>query len=518
MPNPPRLFITFAMIGFGSALVYLGALLRFPLLAIYDVPLQNLDKLTNSAPGTGLVIAGCVLLLFVGYGLGALALARGREVRGVTGAMLLGFPLIFAVILLFVYPTTSLDVYDYLFRGRMAVRYAANNFVQVPADFQNDPLIAAKPFRFIPWHHAVTAYGPLWEAVSAATAWLSGERFGSAPTGIDPELRNLLIGYKLLGMLGFLVCSVAIWLALRVTAPPQRWLGLYVWLWNPLVLWESVAAAHNDAWMMATIVLALALMSRRTEQPVTGSFIRPLASFLALTIGALFKYLALIFGPLLLAASLRRLTTWRERITLIGVSALVCGGLVMLAYAPFWQGMATLRNFGDRGTLFYATWMAAAQAGAQELGVTKELAQRAMSALATALLAGGVMFSAWRAWQEPDDVAAHALGLLLWFLLVANPWFQPWYLLWPLALVAIQPGRRPVVGAVMLFSLTAMLSYLAGSFLLPLLGWKGDSAVWNALLSVFIYGPPLLVLFSHRKAVVATGFRVQPQMNADERR
>ena len=151
--------------------------------------------------------------------------------------------------------------------------------------------------------------------------------------------------------------------------------------------------------------------------------------------------------------------------------------------------------------------------------MSKELAQRAMSALATALLAGGVMFSAWRAWQAPDDVAAHALGLLGWFLLVANPWFQPWYLLWPLALVAIQPGRSRVVVAVVLFSLTAMLSYLAGSFLLPILGWKGDSAAWNALLTVLIYGPPLAVLWMGRPFRVVgprSALSVnKPQMNAD---
>lgn len=196
----------------------------------------------------------------------------------------------------------------------------------------------------------------------------------------------------------------------------------------------------------------------------------------------------------------------------------------MFEACSFWQGTATLRNFSDRGTLFYATWMAAAQAGAQELGVSRELAQRAMSALATGLLAGGVMFSAWRAWQAPDDVAAHALGLLGWFLLVANPWFQPWYLLWPLALVAIQPEQARVVVAVVLFSLTAMLSYLAGSFLLPVLGWPGDSAAWNALLTVLLYGPPLAVLWKRRPFGVGnrqTAFALaldEPQMNADERR
>ena len=101
----------------------------------------------------------------------------------------------------------------------------------------------------------------------------------------------------------------------------------------------------------------------------------------------------------------------------------------------------------------------------------------------------------WRAWRAPDHVAEHALWLLLWFLFLCNPWFQPWYLLWALALLAIQPWRARVRGSIVVFCCTAMLSYLAGVFVLPALGWSGDGAEWNALASAAIYGPPLLVLF-----------------------
>ena len=106
----------------------------------------------------------------------------------------------------------------------------------------------------------------------------------------------------------------------------------------------------------------------------------------------------------------------------------------------------------------------------------------------------GVLWASWRAWRAPEDVAAHALWLLLWFLFLCNPWFQPWYLLWALALLAIQPWRSRHVWAVGLFCATAMFSYLSGRFLLPLLGWKDTSAEWNVLTSLMIYGPPLLAL------------------------
>jgi hypothetical protein len=226
-----------------------------------------------------------------------------------------------------------------------------------------------------------------------------------------------------------------------------------------------------------------------------------------LTLGGLVKFLALFFGPLLLSASLRRLATWRERLWLVLVGALACAVVVVVAYAPFWAGWDTLRNFGDRGTLFTNSWLAALQAGLPRLGVAQDLSQRIATSLGLGLLVGGVLWASWRAWCAPDQVAAHSLWLLLWFLFVCNPWFQPWYLLWALALLALQPWRNRAVWLVGLFCCTAMLSYLAGVFLLPLLGWSVDGAEWNALTTALIYGPPLLAFAWGRRLTVAETWR-----------
>src|SRR5262249_12064492 len=150
--------------------------------------------------------------------------------------VLLGLPLVFLALLALVYPTTSVDLYDYMFRGRMLVRYQANTFIRIPSDFKEDPL-----FWYVAWRRSVTAYGPLWEGRSWLTAWVAGERPGRFPFGTaaqDATLLRLMIAYKGLAALGFLLCGAAIWATLRRTARQWRWLGLYLWLWNPLVLWE----------------------------------------------------------------------------------------------------------------------------------------------------------------------------------------------------------------------------------------------------------------------------------------
>jgi hypothetical protein len=577
-----RLLSILFILGCGAALLYTLLLLRFPLAVLYDCPRTNLDKLTRieatplglplrfyDCPNypldnltrpdipTGLTMLFGTLLLFGGYALGAWALGRSttesREVedRGskienrkwrmidprssiphprwlldrLTTLVLVGFPLLFLALLLRVYPATSVDLYDYLFRGRMLARYGANTFVQVPQDFLADSL-----FDYAAWRRAVTAYGPLWEGMSWLTARLVGERphatiaiarfvspgLSTVYSGYTPaaalELLRLMLAFKGLAALGFLLCGAAIWGALGRIAPERRRLGLYLWLWNPLALWESVGAGHNDAWMALFIVLAVWAFSPRQGDketrrqgamrpgaPVSLSSSRLVSRsvwvFLALTAGGLIKFLSLFLGPVFLGAALRRLPDWRTRARLVLVAGLVCLAFAALAYAPFWAGWATFRNFGDRATLFTATWLATLRAGLAAHGVALGLAQQIATTIGLWLLIGGMAWVSWRAWCAPERVAAHALWLLLWFLFVCNTWFQPWYLFWPLALAVLQPTRGRMLLAVGLLCCTAMLScYVAWSFLRPQLGWDVESARWNALLCVLIYAPPLLAL------------------------
>jgi hypothetical protein len=536
------------LIGVGSALCYAAALARFPLLAIYAQPIQNLTKLTNANAWSGLALSAGTLLLFLGYGAGAAVLSqlvdrsdtsrRGAQGSGLKSRLpmpliLLGFPLLFLALLLLVYPITSIDLYDYVFRGRMLTRYGANTFINVPIEFKDDPL-----FWYVAWRRAVTAYGPLWEGMSWLTALLAGEAAGAPgrDAARDAELLRLMLAYKSLAALGFLVCGAAIWWVLRRNNPQWRWLGLYLWLWNPLALWESLAAGHNDAWMAAAIVLAVGLMSTRQEEVETRrpgdrqmsaptrfvSLSASLTGFVALTLGGLVKYLALMFGPVLLCAALRRLPDWRARLRLIVFGGLACAALILLAYTPFWVGWTTLRNFSDRGTLFTNSWLAVLQAPLT-LATTKALipaprllallvpaeqAQQLAVAIGLGLLALGVLWAVWRAWQAPERVAEHTLWLLLWFLFLCNPWFQPWYLLWALALLALQPWRSSAARIVGVFCCTALLTYVESVYVLPLLGWHVDSAEWNALASAMLYGPPFLALLWHRRPVIGMAWRL----------
>src|SRR5205085_9751895 len=115
-----------------------------------------------------------------------------------------------------------------MFRGRMLAHYQANTFIQVPIEFKTDPL-----FWYVAWRKAVTAYGPLWEAMSWLTARLAGEypdRLLYGQAAQYQALLHLMLAYKGLSALGFLGCGAADWVALPRTALPGGSVGLYVWL------------------------------------------------------------------------------------------------------------------------------------------------------------------------------------------------------------------------------------------------------------------------------------------------
>ena len=105
-----------------------------------------------------------------------------------------------------------------------------------------------------------------------------------------------------------------------------------LFLWNPVVLYETIGQGHNDVAMLFWMLLAVWLLLQK----------RYTLTIVALLIGALFKYIPVLFIPAALAIALRDLGSTRSRLRYLGVTAIVSIVLVLLAYAPFWNGLETL--------------------------------------------------------------------------------------------------------------------------------------------------------------------------------
>ena len=427
------------------------------------------------------------LALHVAYIVGALMIWRAAPSRRLV-ALVWGGAVVAGLVLVAIFPVTSTDIFDYLFRGRMAAAYGANPYIAVPNLFKQDPLFAT-----VGWPNAPSAYGPLWEILSRSMAALGGATL----------LPNVWL-HKALAFATYLACGGVIW---WLTAPQGRRVQLvasFVWLWSPLTLWEIVAAGHNDGLLILSVLLAVWAAERR----------RILTAVVILTVGTLLKFLPILLLPLVVVYGMRQHPTWRARLYLGTASVAIFVVLTVAAYAPYWEGPATLRNIAVRENFVTAAPWAAVSYGLRQAGpldaindllvrfnlphpANREDIIKGVSRVASTFLGIGILWQLWQIVRHRRSFYLATWSLLLWYLVLGSQWFQPWYVLWLLALLALHPERR-AWGWLTAWALAGQTSYLLQFFVQPLLQ-RSDKALTgqHPLIQLaycgLIFGPPLLV-------------------------
>src|SRR5688572_10751194 len=191
------------------------------------------EMLGRSAAGLTRFVATLVIWC-AGYVL-VCSLIRRPLTSGARRALFL-FPVLFALTLAPTWPAASKDVYHYIFEGRTLVIHGESPLTTPPAMFPDDPL------RWIvsSWEWEPSRYGPLWALVAAVPAWVAGD-----------NLRALVLGFKAIGVISYLATAMLVCgTARRVRADLAIPAFVFV-AWNPLLLFESAANAHNDTVMLA---------------------------------------------------------------------------------------------------------------------------------------------------------------------------------------------------------------------------------------------------------------------------
>ena len=227
----------------GSIVIYAGLAWSFRLPLLAERARVSIGTLTGRATAGALSIALVAITLYVLYITGAVLLWRSKPTPRLRLLVWAGAATSTAL-LLWSYPVTSTDVWDYLFRGRLSAVYGANPYLEVPRQFTSDPF-----YPYVGWPNAPSAYGPLWETASLLLALLGGES----------KIRGVLL-YKATAAAAFLLCGAAI--EAGAVRREQRLLGVYLWLWSPLALWEFAGAGHNDALLVLSLLGALLAAQR----------------------------------------------------------------------------------------------------------------------------------------------------------------------------------------------------------------------------------------------------------------
>ncbi|MEO8286412.1 MAG: hypothetical protein ABI670_08240 [Chloroflexota bacterium] len=485
------------LLGAISALAYYFGLTRpYPLADLYQTPLLELGKITGGTiqAANGWIITW--LVLFAAYYLAFRICPSGVRVsaafRRTALAIIGGGSALFTGCLFFMYPITAADIFDQIFRARITSHYALSPFTTFPGTFNQDPLQ-----RFVAWNGEGSPYGPVWEVFAAIPGWLAGD-----------NLWNNLLYFKALVAIFYIASTVLTYFILRSLKPDWALRGTLFFAWNPLVLFEVAGNGHNDIVMVTFVLLAVYLFVRGQR----------IAVLPALMLGVLAKFIPLLLVPIAMTA------IWRDRLNLnmppyisrsrwntlsarmlgktramsisttIGsqpwraplsnravLTTLAIGGLLSLAlavifYLPFWEGTKTIGALG-RQTLFTTSLPTLSYLLLQthlHISITEAqgIARNAALAIVAITIIGLTLFVFLKGnantISERQALVSRTLGafyeMIFVYLAFATLWFQPWYLIW---LVALTPPVALYTNAnrTVLFCTGGVAAYFVGFFM-----------------------------------------------------
>ena len=288
----------------------------------------------------------------------------------------------------------STDVYTYWDYARISTEHGGNPYVDVPNDYPDDP---AFPLMGSHWRDTTSVYGPGFTLASEGHAVVVG---GS------PDAAAWL--YRALAA----AAMVALVLLAARLSPQPAFAAAFVG-WNPLLAVHFAGGGHNDAWMMAFVLAALAL---------AASGRRGLAG-VAWAAAIAIKWVPLLFLPLRFLEARKTGRTLDHR-GLAG-AAVVIVAIATWRYGFSWIGAAgpLARNFAE-DRAWYAIPSRIASVGIPEGAVALGFALAFVGAYAWLLR------EAWRGRAR--------LALTACFLLICTSWLVPWYAVWAVPLAAVE--------------------------------------------------------------------------------
>jgi hypothetical protein len=421
--------VKLAGVGALSAAVYAGA-----------VPLSarlGLEPLRLHLPVFGVAVVLYLLALW-------LVLRGGVTGPGALG-IILGFALLFRVLMLWTPVYLSSDPYRYLWDGRVQLA-GVNPYRYPPAAPELSALRDPVVHPHINRPTAVTVYPPGAQWLFAlAAAVTPGTLPGWRVLLLVADGATVLLLLRLLGTLG---------------APAG---AVLAYAWSPLVVFEGIQAGHVDLAMIP--ILLLALVWRMDGSPVRAG--------LALGVAVLLK----LYPAVLLVA------WWRRGDRRFPAAVLATVGLGYLPYAAT-VGVGALGflptyvssqyedfNIGLRALLTYP------------FGFSDPLVRGTAMALLFALLAAVLV---WIARTSRPDAAglwrASALAAGAYVILVPTA-MHPWYLLWVVPFLCVRPSP-----ALLFFSAAVTLGYTQYLLEPQTLPWWAWLAEYGSLYALLIWG------------------------------
>ncbi|MCC6406332.1 MAG: hypothetical protein IT453_04130 [Planctomycetes bacterium] len=358
------------------------------------------------------------------------------------------------------------DVYRYVWEGRMLADgrspwAASPDSPTFAVEQARDPEL----FERINHREVSAAYPPLYLAANAGIA-SAAERLPSA--WFESSLSRSVFAFRLAATCADLAVVVALLALCRRRGRPSA--AAVAWAWSPLVALEFAGAAHMDALALALWLGGLASLAAHASEPVRAnapggrsnalvSGAHAILGWTAVGLAGALKFLPWVsaaFGarasgslrPLAIAATVAAATLAIFACVDEGARG-VFGGLA--EYSFRWETPNLVHRFVEGGF---------ARVTAYDEGWSDPRR-----------LARGVLLAAWLGWgawllaRRVEPVAA--AGRMVGAFLVLTPTLHPWYAVWILPFLALEPRR----------SWAVLLALLPLAYW-PLAEWQAEG-VWR---------------------------------------
>ncbi|GEM_PF-3496107 len=297
-----------------AIVIFILGVLLIPLISYIRYMMQdyNYPPFTQAVRLSAIVIFS---ILFCGY---YLYIKRGRYAARLNTLLPLGvFSL--GIFLSSIPPIFSIDLYEYVIRGRMVSIYHINPYLYVPNDIKGDLFFNIQNAKIF-WENSTMIYGPVWTYLVSFFACIAKNSVFFSLFLVKLFLFSLHV------LAAFFMYKIA--KSLQIEKPD---IIAFAYLLNPLVLVMTGVEGHMDMVMTALLLLAVLLLFME----------RFYLSFLTLAVSALTKYFPILFFPFFVIYMYNAISVKKIFFKKLFISCVIMLLAVVLMYRPLWIGLDT---------------------------------------------------------------------------------------------------------------------------------------------------------------------------------
>jgi hypothetical protein len=219
-----------------------------------------------------------------------------------------------------VWPIGSSDLFTYINRSRVLTEYHANPYLIHKNLFSQDDYY---PWLYTEWSFKPIVYGPVFVLFSSIITLVSNN--------------NILFSLLLFKFIFVLLNLLIIFILYKITKSKK---AIFLYAWNPLLLFEFIANGHNDILIILFLLGSLYFFINKNGVNYT------ILAWLLMLFSVLVKYTTLIYLPVFFLLLLFTSKDKRTKLQFTISAALLAIVIPVMLFLPFWQGIQTLSPVG----------------------------------------------------------------------------------------------------------------------------------------------------------------------------